>query len=344
MLPEKRVNISQVAALAGVSKQTVSRVVNASPSVAKETRERVMEAIARLGFRPSATARNLSQGRSYTLAVVGSNLGFLATDLYQGAAAQAEGMGYGLLLRTLADSSLEQVEALLLSLLDLQVDGVLWAIPDVGGNRAWLDSGLLSRVPLPLVFMSSEPREGIVTVSFDNQAGARLATQHLIDSGHTRIAHLSGPLDWWVARERVRGWRAALAGAGLPADDGLIVEGDWSPAAGEQAMGRLLDARRDIDAVFVANDRMALGALLAAHRRGIRVPQQLALIGFDNIIESACFHPPLTTVLQDKRHHGEIAIATLAREVEARLSGKPPAQRTAEELGHTLIVRESSAT
>lgn len=342
MAGKSRVRLVDVAAAAGVSKQTVSRVVNRAPDVSEATREHVDAVIARLGYRPSVSARTLCHGRSFTLAVVGADRGFLATDIYQGASQQAQNMGYSLLLKTLAEPSEAAVEALLLGLTDLDIDGVLWAIPDTDERNAWLGGSLVRRLALPMVFLSTEPRPGISTVGFDNFQGAHLATTHLVAQGRQRIGHLSGPTSWWVARERIRGWREALEAGGLPHDEKLRIAGDWSAASGAVAMEKLLDAVPDLDAVFVANDRMALGAILTTHRRGLRIPQDIALIGFDNLPESACFHPPLSTVVQDKRRHGEIAVASLVAEIAQRRH--EPAPNPAGELpAHELVVRESSA-
>lgn len=342
MSPTSRIRLVDVAAAANVSKQTVSRVVTGSADVAEHTREHVLAVIARLGYRPSASARTLCHGRSYTLAVVGLDFGFLSTELYQGAAQQAQALGYSLLLKTLAKPDTASVEQLLLGLTDMHIDGVLWAIPDAYDRCDWINSNLLARINIPVVFLSTAPRAGIVTVSFDNLDGARLAMQHLISLGRRRIAHISGPLAWWVARERVRAWRLALQEAGLEAPESYLAEGDWTPVSGERAMAQLLDRSPDFDAVFVSNDRMALGALLTAHRRGLRIPQDVAVIGFDNILESASFYPPLTTVSQNKRQHGELAAATLIRNVAARFGGAANASSPLPALTHSLIAREST--
>jgi len=342
--PTSRIRLVDVAAAANVSKQTVSRVVTGSADVAEHTREHVLAVIARLGYRPSASARTLCHGRSYTLAVVGLDFGFLSTDLYQGAARQAQALGYNLLLKTLAKPDTLSVEQLLLSLTDMHIDGVLWAIPDAYDRCDWINSHLLARINIPVVFLSTAPRAGIITVSFDNLDGARLAMQHLIDQGRRRIAHISGPLGWWVARERIRAWRLALQEAGLDAPDSYLAEGDWTPASGERAMAQLLDRHQNIDAVFVGNDRMALGALLTAHRRNLKIPHDIAVIGFDNILESASFYPPLSTVCQNKCQHGELAVATLIRHVAAHFGDTKDAQPALQTLTHSLIVRESSAS
>ncbi|MFT4171838.1 MAG: LacI family DNA-binding transcriptional regulator [Rhodocyclaceae bacterium] len=342
MLLEKRVTISRVAAEAGVSKQTVSRVVNQSPSVSDATRGRVLETIARLGFRPSALARNLTSGRSHTIGIVSSDLSYINTDLYLGMARRAESLGYALMLKKLPDATPEGVENVLLSLIDQHVDGIIWGAPDLGHSQEWWTSERLAKVPVPIVFMSAERLADLNVVGFDNVEVGVIATRHLVSLGRKKIGHISGPRSWWVARQRVEGWQATLAEAGMPHGDDLIEEGDWTALSGQAASERLLDRHPDLDAIFVANDRMALGTMLTAHRRGLRIPQDLALIGVDNLPESACYHPPLTTVQQDKRYHGHVAITTLVRQIEEHFGSKKRTPAVDHALEHQLVVREST--
>ncbi|MGC3963978.1 MAG: LacI family DNA-binding transcriptional regulator [Rhodocyclaceae bacterium] len=341
--PSSRVTIGEVAQAAGVSMQTVSRVVNDNRNVSEKTRERVLEAITRLGYRPNLLARRFTSGRTHTLGVIGFNLGFISTDLHQGMARAAAARGYSLQLKTLSDLTVEHVEETLLSLMDQRIEGILWAIPDTVRNSEWLSEGVLARVTVPMVFLSFQPRHGITSIGFDNFECGRLATHHLIESGHKHIAHISGPQDWWVARERVRGWRSALQRAGLPAPDSRIAAGNWMPESGQSAFNELLDRSPDIDAIFVANDRMALGALLAAHERKLDIPEHIAIIGVDNILESSCFFPPLTTVRQDKSHHGEIAVEALVRRVTARHDRSIDTLDDLPALTQDVIVRRSAS-
>jgi LacI family transcriptional regulator len=339
--PTSRVTIGEVAQEAGVSMQTVSRVVNDNRNVSDATRERVLAAIAKLGYRPNVLARSFTSGRTHTLGVIGFNLGFISTDLHQGMAREAAARGYALQLKTLSDLTREHVEETLLSLMDQRIEGILWAIPDTLRNSAWVSEEALARVSVPMVFLSFQPRHELTSIGFDNYACGRMATQHLIDQGRTRIGHISGPLDWWVARERVRGWRDALQAASLPAPDTAQAEGDWLPESGAAAFERLLAAGPAPDAVFVANDRMALGVLLAAHDKGLRIPQDLAVVGVDSILESACFYPPLTTVRQDKSHHGEIAVAALVRHIQARHAKSIDTLDDLPTLGQHMVIRKS---
>lgn len=342
MLLEKRVTISRVAAEAGVSKQTVSRVVNQSPSVSDTTRTRVLETIERLGFRPSALARNLTSGRSHTIGIVSSDLSYINTDLYLGMARRAESLGYALMLKKLPESSPDGVEDVLLSLVDQHVDGIIWGAPDLGHNEEWWDTDRLARVPMPIVFMSAERRPELTVVGFDNVEVGQIATKHLLSLGRKRIGHIAGPRSWWVARQRVDGWRETLEAAGVSASEDLIEEGDWTALSGQAAAERLLDRHPDMDAIFVANDRMALGTMLTAHRRNLRIPQDVAIVGVDDLPESACYYPPLTTVRQDKRYHGYVAITTLVRRIEQHFGAKTQTPAAEHPLEHSLIIRESA--
>ena len=208
----------------------------------------------------------------------------------------------------------------------------------------------LHKLP-PIVFLSMAPHNGVGLITVDNRAGARLATQHLIDLGRHTIGFIGGPPDWWESRERRAGWEEALRQAGLPCDAALAEDGDWSAASGERGFGCLLARRPDIDALFAANDQMALGVLRAAQLAGCRVPDDVAVVGFDDIPESAFFWPPLTTVHQHLGDAGRLAVTELQRLIEARLAGAladPPAGAPAGEpsnivLRPELVVRESSA-
>lgn len=338
----KRPSIVDVASLAKVSKQTVSRVINDSPNVSDRTRERVLAAIAELGFRRSELARSFSSGRTYSLGVVGRDIGYFGSRTYLGMVQEAQSLGYSLLHKEIADSSLEQVEAVLHALVDRQVDGIIWTVPEIADNHAWLESGLFSSLAVPVVFLSMTARPGLNVVAFDNAEGARLATQHLIDKGRRHIGHISGPLDWLDASERMQGWESVLKQAGLPAQPEQVESGAWSAATGHDAMARLLQKYPEIDAVFVANDRMALGALLAIHEKGLRVPEDIAVIGFDGISDGAFFHPPLSTVRQDKGTLGRLAVEVLANKIESRFAAGKQTQPDWSVLQHQLLVRNST--
>jgi len=341
MNTNKRATIKQVAKAAGVSTQTVSRVINDRPDVAPETRGRIQQIIAELDYRPSALARSLIQQRSYTLGVVTSGLKYLGPSrTLNGITSKAEELGYALLLEELPRFDTEDINPRLNSLLARHVDGIVWAVPEVGDNRRWVD-GILNDVPVPVVFLTMQSRPGISTVSVDNYAGGSLATQHLLEQGRRQIGHISGPLDWWEARQRKLAWQDTLKKAGIKVLDSHWVEGNWSSSSGETAFEHLLRSYPEMDAVFVANDQMALAMLRTANSRGIRVPHDLAVVGFDNFTESAYFWPALTTI--DHNHHelGCRAVQELVYQIEA-VRRDEKVELHSISLSPELVVRESS--
>jgi LacI family transcriptional regulator len=220
------------------------------------------------------------------------------------------------------------------------VDGIIWAVPEIGENRAWLENRAL-RLSVPIVFLSMEPRPDQFVVAVDNCSGGLLATRHLIAQGCQNIGLITGPLDWWEARQRKLGWKEAIESAGLPQKDSFIAEGNWSASSGERGLTELLTRHPEIDGVFACNDRMALGALKTARRLGRRVPEDLAIVGFDDTPDSAYFYPSLSTVRQDMIELGCRAVRELGEEIEANQRGDPITPKTVL-LQPELIVRESS--
>lgn len=334
--------LKQVAKEAGVSIQTVSRVVNERPDVAPATRERVLAIIDRMGYRPNVLARSLIRRRSHTLGVVTAGLMYTGPSrTLNGIASQAERMNYTLMLKELPDFGGYSIQPLLNDLLARQVDGIIWAVAEVGENRTEFVDQLAS-LPVPVVFLTMAPREGWHIVAIDNEAGGRMAAEHLLAQGRRRIGHVTGPLDWWEARERKAGWERALVAVGLPALE-WCVEGDWSSISGSEGIAQLLAQIPKIDAVFAANDQMALGILHYAHSQGIGVPDDLAVVGFDDITEAAYFSPPLTTIHHDQHRLGCTAVQEIVRRIEAEqgdnISGGDPRYA---HIQPTLIVRESS--
>ena len=337
----KRITIKDVAQAAGVSTQTVSRVVNKFSYVSEETRQRVEEVVEQLGYRPSTLARSLIQQRSYTLGVVTFGLKYIGPSrTLNGVADKADELGYMLLMKELDNFDINSIDDVIDSLLARQVDGIIWVAPEIGNNHSWLDERL-EKIPVPVLFLAMEPREGISSVATDNYQGAVMAVQHLLGCGRTKIGHISGPLSWWEADERKRGWRDTLIKAGLDASDQHCKEGNWSSASGEQAFIQLLEVFPNLDAVFVANDQMALGVLREAHRKGIRIPEQLAVIGFDNLPESAYFYPSLTTISQDLQMLGEQSVQYVVEMIQAR-QGNQSVIAQSRFIQPTLIVREST--
>ncbi|RME55686.1 MAG: LacI family transcriptional regulator, partial [Caldilineae bacterium] len=308
------------------------------------------QVIEELGYQPNLLARSLVNQRSHTIAVVTSEVVYyVPSRILTGIDEQAEELGYSLLLTLVRDPTQVNVPRLLANLSARRVDGIIWAVHEVADNRAWFAPERLAKLP-PITFLTMQERPGMPIVRLDNRAGARLVVEHLAAQGCRRIGHVSGPLDWWEARERVTGWRCTLQRLGLPNDDSLLVEGDWSATSGEQGMRTLLERNPDLDAVFAANDLIAMGALQAAHRLGRRIPEDVAVVGFDNTPEAPYFWPPLTSVEQHLSEIGRAVTSQLHKQIEARKQGvQPPTDgvvapepATVIQLTPTLVVRESS--
>ncbi len=337
-----RATIKEVASEAGVSTQTVSRVINGRPDVSPETRERVQNVIERMRYQPSALARSLIQQRSFTLGVVTAGLRHIGPSrTLNGITEAAEEAGYALLLKELPRYDADDIVPIFDALLSRHVDGIIWAVPEVGENRKPFSSLPLS-LDVPIVYITMGGRDGLSSVSIDNYLGGRLATAHLVEQGYRHIAHISGPLDWWEARQRMAGWKDTLREFGLEANENHWVEGNWSSPSGAAAADQLFRQYPDMDAIFVGNDQMALSVLEAACRQGPRIPEDLGVVGFDDIPESAFFSPPLTTVHQDQYKMAMIAVEQIIKIIEWNRQGDANIEHKSVLLAPTVVVRESS--
>ena len=329
---QRRPAMYDVARLAGVSHQTVSRVLNLHPSVSPRTRTLVLAAIDELGYRPNSAARTLATGRSKTLGVI-----TLAGTLYgpmsmlYGVEAAARDQGYMLTIVSVRDGEDGALERAVANLHKQRVDGIVAIAPLVSIGESL--TALAQQIPL--VAVESSPRASLPIVSVDQAAGARIATDHLLDQGHRTVWHVSGPAGWYESQDRIAGWMAALAAAGAEVPPAL--SGDWSPRSGYEA-GQIIGRMPEVTAVFVANDQMALGVLRALNEHGRRVPNDVSLVGFDDIPESGFFSPPLTTVRQPFDMVGRRSLQTLLSEIE---SGQAVAGRVV--IAPELIIRESTA-
>jgi DNA-binding LacI/PurR family transcriptional regulator len=324
--------MADVARLAGVSHQTVSRVINRSDRVAPETRDRVQEAMRLLDYRPNSVARALVTGRSRTVGVIGFNTTLFgpASTLFgiERSAHEADYLTSVVSMPELnRDSMLLAVERLRRH----NVEGVLALAAESSAVAALAPA---SR-ELSLVALEAEPVHGIPTVAIDQYGGAVSATRHLLELGHRRIAHIAGPVGSLEAQLRLAGCRDTLSDAGqrLAAPE----FGDWSAGSGYE-LGVHLAADPEITAIFVANDQMALGTLRALDEAGRQVPADVSIVGFDAIPESAFFTPPLTTVHQDFVEIGRRGFELLLRRIGDRDS---PA--THQVIASELIVRASTA-
>jgi DNA-binding LacI/PurR family transcriptional regulator len=320
-----------VARLAGVSHQTVSRVLNEHKNVSEQTRLKVRAAIAELGYRPDRAARALVTGTSQVIGVVAQNSALYGPAAMLTAfeeAAQATGFAVNVgSVRSLDERSIaEAVERHL----DHRVAGLVVIAPVAGARAA------LAQLPddVPLVTIDGDPERSSTLVTVDQVAGARAATEHLLAAGHATVWHISGPTDWFDAAGRVRGWEAALcdAGAELPP----LLTGDWSAASG-YLNGQLLARLPEVTAVFTANDHIALGLLRALSEHGRRVPEDVSIVGFDDVPEAAYYTPPLTTVRPDFDAVAAAGLDLLLAQIE---SGTVDA-RARRTIAPTLIVRNS---
>lgn len=339
------VTIVDVARLAGVSPGTISNTLSGKRPVAEATRERIFKVIAELGYEPNLLARSLVRQKSCVISIVikeFKDLGYYGySSTLTGIQQKAEELGYSLMLHFIDEPSDSHIQAVLNESKAHQAAGIIWAVHEFGRNREWVRTVPLEKYP-PLVFLNMRPLADLTVVTIDNRAGAKMATEHLIAQGCRTIGLIAGPLDWWEAQERLAGWREGLEQAGLEAAESLIVEGDWLSNSGKWGMGRLLERRPDLDGVFACNDMMALGALHTAHAQGIKVPDNLRVVGFDNVPEAASFWPPLTSVKQGLNHLGAVAMQQLHEIIEAKENALVPLNPTQIVLQPELVVRASS--
>ena len=323
--------------MTGVSTQTVSRVINKRPDVSPQTREAVEAAIAETGFQPSAVARSLVHRRSQTLGVIVAGLRYFGVaQTLNGITEEAQAAGYGVLLKEIDSSETVDIGPVFDFMIAHQVEGIIVAAPQIGANIDTVRGQLPSTSP-PIVFLKSEPSPAYATIVIDNRGGARLATEHLLALGRRRIAHLGGPAAWHEAEDREAGWRDALLAAGSNLDPWPPARG--RPRAASSAFEELIARDPRIDGVFVANDQMALGVLRAAGQLGIRVPDDVAVVGFDGLDEGAQFTPSLTTVVQPLRELGELAVRGA---IAATNGGAGVAAARSQVLATELLIRESA--
>ncbi|WP_432995500.1 LacI family DNA-binding transcriptional regulator [Dactylosporangium sp. CA-233914] len=327
--------MNDVARLAGVSHMTVSRVLNDHPNVSPATRQRVLEAVRQLGYRPNPMARGLAGRRSRVVGVVSFDTilyGPAATLLGIERAARAAGYGISIVILEHVDHA--NMASALSALADQSVAGVVVIAPQT--------AAVLHSMPLGMAAVAVEFNVSgeIPAISVDQVTGARMAVQHLIDLGHRQVWHLSGPRDLHETQGRIEGWQAALADAGLATP--RLMTGDWSARSGYDA-GLELAARDDVTAVFAGNDHMAMGMMRAFHERGIRVPDDVSIIGFDDIPEAEFLSPPLTTIRQDFDEVGRRRIAALLRRIEADLPHGPDRPSPDPHVAPILVPRHSTA-
>jgi LacI family transcriptional regulator len=331
-----RATIREIARAAGVSIATVSRVINGRPDVAPQTREAVLRVVRERGFSTNRNARALSGGRT---GLVGVTVPILEAAYFAVIVSGTAEALYEHDMRIVLCPTLHQHErevTLLDRLMHGTTDGAVLMLPEESNAELWA----LRETGYPFVVV--DPRvqldEGIPAVSAANASGARAATEHLLSLGHRRIGAIMGPVDWMASTERLNGYRAALAAAGvLPAPE-LVVESDFSIDSGVAAARALLDLPERPTAIFGFNDNVAIGALRAAAERGIRVPDELSVVGFDDSEQSALVTPALTTVRQPLAEMGRMAVSLLLR-----LLDHQRVEAMSIELATRLVVRDSTA-
>ncbi|MFF5340486.1 LacI family DNA-binding transcriptional regulator [Streptomyces althioticus] len=337
MTGNRRPTIKTVAARAGVGRTTVSRVVNGSDLVSADARARVLAAIKELNYVPNSVARGLVTNRTNSVALVipesESRLGsepFFAA-LIRGVSGALAESGTQLQLMLVRDQA--ERDQLTESVATRRVDGVLLVSVHAEDRLP----GILEEMGLPTVLAGRrDAGEQLSYVNSDNAGGAAEAVRHLLGRGRRRIATITGPQDMDVGRARLSGWHAAHKEAGVPADGALIEPGDFSEDSGGHAMRLLLERTPDLDAVFAASDLMAVGALAELRRQRRRVPDDVAVVGFENSVLARHTNPPLTTVRQPVEELGR----TMARILtDITLNDGPRRQIT---LPTELVVRESS--
>jgi DNA-binding LacI/PurR family transcriptional regulator len=323
--------MADVARRAGVSQQTVSRVLNGHPNVSPATKADVLAAIRELGYRPNAAARTLVTGKTNVLGVISFD-----TTLY-GPASMLYGIEraahpeYFVAIASLPGFDRRSLTQAVDRFLGQAVAGIIVIAPQTEAVEAL--AGLAARIPL--VAVGSDSTAAVPSAKIDNEAGAAMATRHLLDLGHRTVYHISGPDSWFDARDRVNGWRQALSAAGAPEPE--MLRGDWSARSGYE-IGLRLAMSPEVTAVFCANDSMALGFLRAAAERGRELPRDLSVVGFDDFPEAAYFWPPLTTVRQDFGALGAQALESLLVQI---MAGGEAGSSTP--IMPDLIVRFSSA-
>ncbi|MGW0775469.1 LacI family DNA-binding transcriptional regulator [Streptomyces sp. NPDC002835] len=324
--------MADVARVAGVSSQTVSRVSNGFPGVTEETRQQVLAAMKELGYRPNSAARALKRGEFRTIGVILFSLSTTGNvRTLEAIATSAAEEGYAVTLLPVAVPTQDEVRGAFSRLGELAVDAVI-VIMEVH----LLDTATVALPPnVQVVVADSDAGDRYSVVDTDQAGGSRAAVRHLLDLGHRTVWHLAGPEESFAAQRRAAAWRATLTEAGRVPPP--LVRGDWSAESGYRA-GLRLAAEPDCTAVFAANDQMALGLLRALQERGRRVPQDVSVIGFDDIPESGSFLPPLTTVHQDFAEVGRRCVAGVLRQM--RLQSAEPGTAL---VPTRLVLRDSTA-
>jgi len=319
----KRPTIRDVAALAGVSHQTVSRVINADVRVRRATRQQVLDAINSLGFEPNAVARSLASNRTHAIGMVAPDISdHFFGQAAAGAEAEARRRGFFLIVGTVEDALAGDEPAYLRLMLQRRVEGLIVARPSIELERSDMLAGVAGQVPVVTIAPHGS-QDGVSMVDVDNHLGGIEAVNYLIEQGHHLIATITGPLTWASAAARLEGYQGAMRDAGIAPSRELIVTGDdWGLPTGQVAARRLLDRGSRFTAIFAQSDLLALGAITELRARGIRVPDDVSVIGYDDIPVAGYVDPPLTTIQQPMREVGSAAAAIVIDGIVQQRAGE----------------------
>jgi LacI family repressor for deo operon, udp, cdd, tsx, nupC, and nupG len=332
-MKNNRITIRDVAARAGVSHQTVSRVINNSERVNDKTRNKVDAAIAELGYQPNAIARFMAKGRTKTLACFSPNLtDYTYASIIEGAEFEARQAGYFLMTASAPDTEtfMMLVEQLVAS---RRTEGLLMINPYVDDRYNQLPQDA------PVVYIAGRSSHNSMdSVFLDDEEAGRIATQHLVDLGHNAIALITGPMEEDCSCDRLNGYKSVLKSAGIEPNPLLVKEGDWSASTGYQAIQDLLADGVKFSAVFAHNDRMAVGAIKALKENGCQIPEDVSVVGFDDMPLASYYDTPLTTIRQDTFRMGREAAKLLIRAIET-----PEKQRRDYPMPVELVLRKSTA-
>ncbi|MEZ2372639.1 LacI family DNA-binding transcriptional regulator [Arthrobacter sp. RCC_34] len=329
--PRRAPGMVDVAALAGVSAQTVSRVLRGQTNVQDSTRDKVLAAVEQLGYRRNNAARALSSGRSRAFGIVQLQTGYYSrTAIISGVEAAAREAGYSLSAATSPSLDPAAIEEAMSVLADQGVEGIILALPLIHATRGIEE---LTRA-IPTVSIDGSRTSATEVVAVDQTHAAQLATRHLLDLGHRSVWHVSGPPEWHDAASRSAGWRQTLESAGIVPPEELV--GDWSPESGHR-LGLELGRRPEVTAVFVSSDEMAFGVIRALHELGRSVPEDISVVSVDNIPLAEYCSPPLTTVAQPFEEMARVAVDHLLRHIS------DPATLTVDSIEPRLIVRASTS-
>ncbi|MCA9837784.1 MAG: LacI family DNA-binding transcriptional regulator [Trueperaceae bacterium] len=312
-------SIKDVSRYANVSPSTVSRVLNGTAPVNAATKERVLKAVAHLNYKPNAFARGLVTNRSGGIGVIINEISSsFHSTLVQGIENVIEAAGMHLIVSSGHAKATRELKALNF-ISQRRPDAIIVRLETLSDDEIldWLEHENVQNIPVVLIGRFI-PELADSCIHLDNELGGYLATQHLLATGHQKIAHISGPLLLKDSRDRLQGYRRGLEEVGLAYDESYVIEGQFTETSGQQAMQALLERNLNLDAIFVANDQMAVGAFHILRQAGIRIPEDISIIGFDDLLISRYLYPALSTIRQPLIAMGEAAAQVALRELHQK--------------------------